>query len=320
MRDLQCYEKVKIVERNQWVLSRQLDGDAGGMVVDAVRSLGVDVLLGKRLAKVGFESSLSHLPRIKVEVDLHARCLFCRADRNRCAEQSEWGLLRGRRVHGMLHGLLRHRRQVRPPVRPPFFFGLAHVLGLTARQSPRDEVARKAGLQCADGGGVVVGDDLKTSSPDIYAIGECASWQGQFFGLIAPGVEMADVLGVCGPFVHHLPASQSPSSGTWAWLTSSARSPSLQPNPSTLHQPRRFQRPDLSTRLKLMGVEVASFGDFFADRDGPRHLPHSKRAPKTEKQPDTATPPVKALVYKDPFRTSAQSSSLCSAFPLTILP
>jgi len=29
------------------------------------------------------------------------------------------------------------------------------------------------------------------------------------------------------------------------------------------HSPRKFKRPDLSTKLKLLGVEVASFGDFF---------------------------------------------------------
>ena len=31
------------------------------------------------------------------------------------------------------------------------------------------------------------------------------------------------------------------------------------------HAPRKFKAPDLSTKLKLLGVEVASFGDFFAE-------------------------------------------------------
>jgi nitrite reductase (NAD(P)H) len=79
------------------------------------------------------------------------------------------------------------------------------------------------------------------------------------------------------------------------------------------HVPRRFKAPDLSTKLKLLGVEVASFGDFFADRDGPKNMPGRARA---ERKGDGATsrdrvknltdgpapPPVKALTYKDPFQ------------------
>ncbi len=75
--------------------------------------------------------------------------------------------------------------------------------------------------------------------------------------------------------------------------------------------PRKFKRPDLSTKLKLLGVEVASFGDFFADRDGPKELPVRARkkegkdatdplAPLTQGPPP---PPVKALSYKDPFQS-----------------
>lgn len=78
------------------------------------------------------------------------------------------------------------------------------------------------------------------------------------------------------------------------------------------HAPRKFKRPDLSTKLKLLGVEVASFGDFFADRDGPKDMP-GRRAAKTDggngarDQVKSLTdgpppPPVKALTYKDPFQ------------------
>jgi nitrite reductase (NAD(P)H) len=135
--------------------------------------------------------------------------------------------------------------------------------------SPRDDLARKAGLKCSDrGGGIIIDTDLSTSIPDIYAIGECASWDDQTFGLIAPGIEMADVL---------------------AFNLTKAKS----------HSPRKFQRPDLSTKLKLLGVEVASFGDFFADRDGPKHLPTRRHSPKNgEVKPKDN---VKALTYKDPF-------------------
>jgi nitrite reductase (NAD(P)H) len=128
-----------------------------------------------------------------------------------------------------------------------------------------------------------VSPDLSTSVDDVYAIGECASWENQTFGLIAPGVEMADVL---------------------AFNMTQAKA----------HAPRKFKRPDLSTKLKLLGVEVASFGDFFADRDGPKDMPGRAKAGKkddgTSGQKDKlksltdgpAPPPVKALTYKDPFQ------------------
>lgn len=70
--------------------------------------------------------------------------------------------------------------------------------------------------------------------------------------------------------------------------------------------PKFFKRPDLSTKLKLLGIEVASFGDFFADRDGPKTLPASYNSKHTTDDDgannDVARSPlVKALTYKDPF-------------------
>lgn len=116
---------------------------------------------------------------------------------------------------------------------------------------------------------------------DVYAIGECASWENQTFGIIAPGIEMAEVLSIN--------------------LTREQGQPA-----------KKFKRPDLSTKLKLLGVEVASFGDFFADRDGPKFLPDRQpRSPdKTSSRRKSITvtavksslsTPVKALTYKDPF-------------------
>jgi nitrite reductase (NAD(P)H) len=148
---------------------------------------------------------------------------------------------------------------------------------------PRDELARQADLKIADRGGIVVDNNLATSQPDIYAIGECASWESMCYGLIAPGVEMADIL---------------------AFNLTQAKA----------HAPRQFKAPDLSTKLKLLGVEVASFGDCFADRDGPKVLPGRSTADKKlvngaaarEKVRDLLDgpppPPVQALTYKDPFQ------------------
>lgn len=52
MMDLEDFGKVKLIERNRWVLSRQLDGDAGGMVLEQVRALGLDVMLSKRVGRI----------------------------------------------------------------------------------------------------------------------------------------------------------------------------------------------------------------------------------------------------------------------------
>jgi nitrite reductase (NADH) large subunit len=101
---------------------------------------------------------------------------------------------------------------------------------------PRDELARVAGLQVGDRGGIVIDDACRTSDPDIFAIGECALWQGKVYGLVAPGYQMASIV-----------ASQ---------LLGNTRA--------------RFAGADMSTKLKLMGVDVASIGDAHAAQSGAR--------------------------------------------------
>ena len=230
MMDLDSFKQVKLIERNRWVMSRQLDGDAGGMVVDLIRKLGLDVLLGKRVGKIEVDDENA----VRGIVFEDGERMDCRC--------------------------------------------IMFAIGIKAR----DELARKAGIVCADrGGGIVIDENLETSIKGIYAVGECASWENQTFGLIAPGIEMADIL---------------------AFNLTQAKA----------HSPRKFKRPDLSTKLKLLGVEVASFGDFFADRDGPRDLPTKRSAGKKEgavareAKPNVAanvssTPMVQALTFKDPF-------------------
>ncbi|KAK0908045.1 hypothetical protein LTR91_005810 [Friedmanniomyces endolithicus] len=231
MMDLEQFKKVKLIERNRWVLSRQLDGDAGSMVVEQVTALGLDVLLSKRVGKISTDEG-NNVTGVTFEDGEKMDC-SC----------------------------------------------ICFAIGIKAR----DEVARKSGIKCADrGGGIVINPDMSTSAPDVYAVGECASWENQTFGLIAPGIEMADIL---------------------AFNLTQAKA----------HTPRSFKSPDLSTKLKLLGVEVASFGDFFADRDGPKDSPMKRHAAKKEGGRDsndrvnglTEGPPpspVKALVYKDPFQ------------------
>jgi nitrite reductase (NADH) large subunit len=95
---------------------------------------------------------------------------------------------------------------------------------------PRDELARDCGLAIGERGGIVIDERCQTSDPDIFAIGECALFAGRCYGLVAPGYHMAKVA------VDAIAGADR----------------------------ERFTGFDLSTKLKLLGVDVASFGDAFA--------------------------------------------------------
>jgi nitrite reductase (NADH) large subunit len=99
---------------------------------------------------------------------------------------------------------------------------------------PRDELARAAGLAIGERGGVQINSHCQTTNPDIYAVGECALWQGRIFGLVAPGYQMAEVA------ARHLVGEDHV----------------------------QFLGADMSTKLKLMGVDVASIGDAHAATPG----------------------------------------------------
>jgi nitrite reductase (NADH) large subunit len=92
---------------------------------------------------------------------------------------------------------------------------------------PRDELARSSGITVGERGGITVDDACRTSDPSIFAIGECALWKGRLFGLVAPGYQMAKTAA-------DQVAGKADASFTGA---------------------------DMSTKLKLLGVEVASIGD-----------------------------------------------------------
>jgi len=102
------------------------------------------------------------------------------------------------------------------------------MLVISAGIRPRDELAKLAGLQTGTRGGIVVNEKMQTSDESIFAIGECALYEGMIYGLVAPGYEMAEIVA--------------------AYLTGGDK---------------RFSGFDMSTKLKLIGVDVASFGDAF---------------------------------------------------------
>ena len=102
------------------------------------------------------------------------------------------------------------------------------MLVISAGIRPRDELAKLAGLHVGTRGGILVDAKMQTSDESIFAIGECALYEGMIYGLVAPGYEMADIV-----------VSQ---------LTGGSK---------------LFYSYDMSSKLKLIGVDVASFGDAF---------------------------------------------------------
>lgn len=98
---------------------------------------------------------------------------------------------------------------------------------------PYDQLGRDAGLALGARGGIQVDYHCRTQDSDIYAIGECASFGNFIYGLVAPGYRMAEVV-----------ASQ-------------------------FGEDRKvFKGADMSTKLKLLGVDVGSLGDAHGKTEG----------------------------------------------------
>jgi nitrite reductase (NADH) large subunit len=123
---------------------------------------------------------------------------------------------------------------------------------------PCDALARSAGLAVGERGGVVIDDACRTSDPSIYAIGECALWNGRIFGLVAPGYQMARVAAA------HILAAHSPAPEA---AVPEAAAPEAASSTAAAGV-ERFAGADLSTKLKLLGVDVASIGDAHAAAPG----------------------------------------------------
>ncbi len=125
------------------------------------------------------------------------------------------------------------------------------IVVFSAGVRPRDDLARTAGLAVGDRGGIVVDDHLATDTPGIWAIGEVACHRGMTYGLVAPGYDMASVLA--------------------ARLNGDTTA--------------TFSGADLSAKLKLLGVEVASFS----------------RPPATVGSSVSTEPVTDELVFADPL-------------------
>jgi len=104
---------------------------------------------------------------------------------------------------------------------------------ISAGIKPRDELARDCGLPVGERGGIQVDNTMRTADPAIFAIGEVALHRNFIYGLVAPGYKMAATA------VSNILGGEAEFTGF-----------------------------DLSTSLKLIGVDVASFGDAFAQTSG----------------------------------------------------
>ncbi|WP_196158369.1 nitrite reductase large subunit NirB [Reinekea sp. G2M2-21] len=109
------------------------------------------------------------------------------------------------------------------------------VLVFSAGIRPQDALGKIADIDVGERGGIVINDLCQTSDADIYAIGEVALWQNRIYGLVAPGYRMAETA-----------------------VASIAGSEHIVP----------FQGADMSTKLKLLGVDVGSIGDAHAQTSG----------------------------------------------------
>ncbi|GAA4230822.1 NADPH-nitrite reductase large subunit [Postechiella marina] len=104
------------------------------------------------------------------------------------------------------------------------------MLVVSAGIRPRDELGKNCGLEVGVRGGIVVDNKMQTSDEHIYAIGEIALYNQMIYGLVAPGYDMAGIAvdQILGNVEAVMPAEI-----------------------------------DMSTKLKLIGVDVASFGEPF---------------------------------------------------------
>ena len=103
------------------------------------------------------------------------------------------------------------------------------MLVISAGIRPRDELGKTSGLEMGSRGGIVVDNRMRTSDKNIFAIGEVALYNQMIYGLVAPGYDMASIA------VNQILGEDS----------------------------MMAENIDMSTKLKLIGVDVASFGEPF---------------------------------------------------------
>ncbi|MGB8137636.1 MAG: FAD-dependent oxidoreductase, partial [Pseudolabrys sp.] len=177
--------------------------------------LGLEAAYG--LAKSGVEVSVVHLMDRLMERQLDS----CAADMLKRAVEA-----RGISVHLDAETLkIAGRQRAQAVVLKDGRHIEADLVVIAAGTRPNADLARTADL--AIDRGIIVDDHLQTSTPGIYAIGECAEHRGACYGLVEPAYEQASVL-----------AARLAGDDT------------------------RYQGSVLATNLKVSGINVFSTGDF----------------------------------------------------------
>lgn len=183
--------EVAIIHRRDHLLSRQVDSDAGEMVLRQIQAMGVEVLTNCS------------------PVELLTRP---------AEDDPEQEVFVGFKLPdgGTIEACL-----------------VIYAIGI----KPRDDIARASGIECDPRGGIVVGDDLQTMAKDVYAIGECASWKSNTYGLIGPGSAFLEFFSFQRATIDQ-------------WLVEMADILSFNLTQTDSHAPRVMNAPDLSTKLK----------------------------------------------------------------------
>ncbi len=151
----------------------------------------------------------------------------------------------------------------------------AAVLVFSAGVRPRDELARACGLDIGERGGVLTDIGCRTSDPHIYAIGEVAAVEGRCYGLVAPGNATAEVVA-----------------------------------DRLLGGDADFPGADLSTKLKLLGVDVASFGDAHAATRA--HWRSSSTTPSKAPTPSSSSPTTRQRCWAASWSAMPAATAYCA--------
>ncbi|MFG2908930.1 nitrite reductase large subunit NirB [Kitasatospora sp. NPDC048286] len=139
----------------------------------------------------------------------------------------------------------------------------AELVVFSAGVRARDQLARDCGLPVGGRGGVVVDAHCRTEDPAILAIGECAqAVDGRVYGLVAPGYQMAET---AARTVAGLAGADVPGPGG---SVSDGSVPGGSVSGGSVPDGAGFTGADTSTKLKLLGVDVASFGDPHGTAEG----------------------------------------------------
>lgn len=196
-----------VLHRSGWLLNRQLDQSSAGLLQHKLAQRGIHFQLQRQIEKI--QGRYPHLSQT-------------------AKANAQEALAIDSRLH--VSGLRLDDGQHLP----------CDLLVIAAGITPEIRIAKASGLNCERG--IIVNDQLQSSDPSIYAIGECSQHRGLCYGLVAPIWEQAEVLGKHLAQLEQLPPSTSTSS-------------------SYSSTPPSYKGTQTATRLKISGIDLFSAGE-----------------------------------------------------------